>query len=337
MPRVAATGAQDQVGDVVDAVSDHTDEVMDDANEVVRPGSVDPRVALRGGLARVPRRLRLALLITRRVLAEFSTHHGLSWSAAIAFYLVLSLPPLLIALSSIGAVLFGDESVRTAIIEQVIALLPAERGVVEGAVRDVSFGGLPALGSLVALLFVGSRILSALVEAINVMWDQEEEAGFWRQQRLRLVLLLGVGGLFAASVALEYGIGRVGDDLSLGPITGIITRFILPTVLVVAGLFLTYRLVPGERASVRSAFVGAVIGAVLLRVAQTIFTVYFTAGARFDSAYGSLAGIAILVTWALVASAMVLLGAEIVATLDRHSPVDTSDDHAPRREKTHPR
>jgi membrane protein len=293
--------------------------VIADAVEATRPASSDPSVALRGRSRRVPRRARLVLLHVRYVLARFATHHGLSWSAAIAFWAILSLPPLLIALGSLGALLFGEEAVRTIVVEQVLALVPAQRELVEQAVpAGVTLGAVPAVASVAALLFAGSRVLSALVEAINVMWGDEPAAGFWRKQRLRVVMLFGIAILFAASVATEYLVGRMSDAPGLTSVASVVTRNALPTLLVFGGLVLAYRLLPGRPTRLRTVLVGAGTAALLLRAAQSGFALVFADAGRAAASYGSLAGVAILMSWALVASAVVLIGAEVVATLDRH-------------------
>jgi membrane protein len=88
--------------------------------------------------------------------------------------------------------------------------------------------------------------------------------------------------------------------------------------LVIAGLFITYRLVPRGRASWRTALLAAVLVAIALRVAQFVFSILLGRVMDFDEGYGPLAGVATLATWAFFASAIVIIGAELVATLDRH-------------------
>jgi len=93
---------------------------------------------------------------------------------------------------------------------------------------------------------------------------------------------------------------------------------VLPFLLVLGGLFLLYLLVPRGAATWQMALVGALLAAIVLRLAQFGFWYLLTEYLDFDTAYGPLAGIAVLMTWAVVASAIVLTGAELVATLDRH-------------------
>lgn len=276
-----------------------------------------PARAFARPLSRLPRRLRLAFLVGYRSLANFFRHHGVSWSAAIAFWLVLSLPPLLIALSSVIGQLLGQETARAVLAEQVASQLPAEGWLIGDIVdEEVSLLSLAGLGSLAFLFFSASRVFGALVTAINVMWRHVEEEGLLRRTLKRGLLLLLTGGLMLGSVAVQLGIaGSNADGPSLGDL---LTRYVLPSLLLLGGLFLVYRLVPNGGISWRTALVGALFAALALRAAQAGFWLLLTEYLDFDTAYGPLAGIAVLMTWAVVASAIVLLGAELVATLDRH-------------------
>lgn len=265
----------------------------------------------------LPRRLRLVLLVLYRTVTGFVRHDGLSWSAAMAFWLVLSLPPLLIALSSVAVTLLGQESAQQLLTEQIAAQLPAEGGLIGQIVdNQVELLSAAGMGALVFLLFSGSRVFGSLVLAINVMWRHVEGDGFVRRQLMRVLMVLLVGGMLLASVVMQLGILGAADDI--GPLADALARYVLPFVLVVGGLFLAYKLVPNGCATWRTALVSAVLTAIVLRAAQFAFWFLLNNLIDYDTGYGPLAGIATLMTWAVVASAIVLLGAEFVATLDRH-------------------
>ena len=180
-------------------------------------GREQPARAFATPLSRLPRRLRLAFLLGYRSVANFIRHHGVSWSAAIAFWLVLSLPPLLIALSSVGSQLLGQETVRSVLAEQVASQLPAEGWLISDIVEEeISLLSPAGLGSLVLLLFSASRVFGALITALNVMWRHVEDAPLLRRVLRRALLLLATGGLLLASVALQVGItSGEADGLSL--------------------------------------------------------------------------------------------------------------------------
>lgn len=280
----------------------------------------------------MPRRRRLALLTAHRVVVGFIRHDGLSWAAAIAFWLVLSLPPLLIALTTIGTALLGADMARDLVADQVAAQLPFGGGLIEQIVdAGLPLFGAASLGSLAFLLFSGSRVFGALARAINAMWSHMESDGILRTLAVRFALLLLVGGLVIASALLQLGLLGATDEI--GPLADLLARLVLPTALVVCGLTLTYRLIPGAGPTWSTALTGALIATALLRLAQAAFAFLLATVLEFDQAYGSLAGIAVLMIWAVTACAVVLIGAEVVATLDRHRlphlPVPTSEPGEP--------
>ncbi len=268
---------------------------------------------------RIRERLLTAWRVARRTVTDFLAEEGIQWSGAVAFYLVLSIPPLLIAATSIAITVIGEEAASRFISQQVVRFLPAEREVVREIARStVSGAGPAALVSIAFLLFSGTRVFAALVVAIHVMWRRIEGPGFVRRQTLRLVLLVVVGGLFAVAGALELGLAIAGDALGLPQLVRwLLVAQLLPVALSVAALFTVFKLVPRRAATWRSALVGALLGALLLRAAQAAFTAYLQRVGGFDSAYGPLAGLAAVLTWALVASAIILLAAHFVAVVNR--------------------
>jgi len=257
------------------------------------------------------------VLIGYRSITGFYRHNGLTWSASMAFWLTLSVPPLLIALSSIAQQVLGQEAAQKLIADQVAAQLPSQGGIISDIVsKEIPVFSVAGLGSLLFLLFSGSRIFSALIGAINAMWQHVEEVGIVRRQALRLVMVLLVGGMLLASVLLQLGILGASDQIGFW--ADILARYVVPLALVIGGLWLTYALLPRQSATWRTALVGAVVTAVVLRVAQFTFWYLLNNLIDFSTSYGPLAGVAILMTWAFVASAIVLVGAQFVAVLDRH-------------------
>lgn len=279
----------------------------------------------------LPRRLRILFLVVHRVIFGFINHDGLAWSAAMAFWLVLSLPPLVIAVSSIASMVFGRETAQSFLVDQIVAQLPAEGDIIRELVeREIGLLSIGGLGSLVLLLFAGSRVFSALIKGIYVMWRHVEQASLVRRELLRVALVVIVGGMMVSSVMIQLVVLGLED---IGSFAGILATWVLPFFLVVAGLFITYVLFPRGRATWRTALLGALCAAILLRVAQVIFVFLLSTVLEFEQSYGPVAEVALLATWGFVASVIVLLGAELVATLDRHriahAPLPSSQEGEP--------
>lgn len=276
--------------------------------------------------------MRRPVRIVRRTVANYLDEEGLQWSGAVAFYLVLSMPPLLIAAVSIGVVIVGAETARSFLVDQVARLLPAERGIVSDIVQQtINSSGAAAAVALGFLLFSGSRVFASLIAAINIMWQEVEPPGFWRRQVERIGMVLTAGVLLALAGLLDVAIA-IGTDLLDLPawLRFVAQSQVVPTLFLGSALFLLFFLVPRRAASWPAALLGAAVGAIGLRLAQALFTGYLRTFAGFDSAYGPVAGLAAVLTWALVASAVILLAAHLVAVV--HSP-----DEEPREREEHER
>lgn len=264
-------------------------------------------------------RARWTFLVARRTVLAFVKDSGVTWSAATAFYLVLSVPPLLIAFTSIGVAIVGEQTARQFVSERVGQFLPSGSSQLQSVVNSTVSGfGPTALVSLGFLLVSGTRVFAALSRAINQFWSHVDDAGWLRRQLSRFLLLVVVGGLLATSIAVEIAAAVISRDATLPAPAGWALRSqVLPALLVFLGLFATYLLLPHGAARWRTAAVGALAGTFLLRLAQFFFTLFIRTFGNFQSAYGPLATVAILMTWALIASGAILLAAELVAVLDR--------------------
>jgi membrane protein len=259
-----------------------------------------------------------------RAVVNFVTQEGMQWAGAIAFYLVLSVPPLLIAATSVAVTVVGSEAAEGFITGQVAEFVPvAEDLLAEVAEVTVEVATPAALISLGFLLFSGTRIFAALIAAIHVMWHEVEGAGVVRTQVTRGAMLLAVGGLFLLAVVLDVSVALARDALELpAPVTWILNVQVIPVLLLTVALFTLYRTVPRMLPTTVSALVVALLAAIALRIAQYGFTAFLVTFAEFETAYGPLATIAAVMTWALVASVVVLVGAHIVAIVNGGADVE---------------
>lgn len=250
---------------------------------------------------------------------NFFRQQGMQWAGAVAFYLVLSIPPLLIAATSLADAIVGDGQGRQYIVSAVTNFVPIEEGLINDIAEDTLDGiGLAAFISFGFLLFSGTRIFAALITAIHVMWEEVEDAGFVRMQITRAVFLVGVGAVLAFAILAEVLVDLFEDAAPLGGAwIWFLDSEIVPFLILFAALLMLFKVIPHREATWVSAVIGAAVGALGLRVAQAGFNVFLDTLGDFESAYGPLAGIGALMTWALVASVTILLAAHLVALLNR--------------------
>jgi membrane protein len=220
---------------------------------------------------------------------SYTANHGDHYAAAITFFSVLSLVPLLmIAFAAAGFVLAGDPQLLHQLQDQIQAAAPPGLGatlnqVIDGAIRSRDSVGIVGL---LGALYSGLGWMGNLREALTAQWKGEqppESAGFLRTKVFDLLALLGLGLALMASFALT-GIGTafasvVLNALGLAQIPG--ARLVLVALAVaasVAGMWLVFLWViarlPREPVPPRSATRAAWFGAIGFELLKQAFAIY---------------------------------------------------------------
>src|SRR5262245_51013902 len=151
----------------------------------------------------------------RKVLAEtissWDEHDAFTQSAALAFYTLFSLAPLLLVVISLSGAVFGREKVRGEIVGQFQHLMGRETGIaVEGLLEKAQSSiqrGLPGVLGLAILLFGTTAVFMQLQTALNVVWEVRPKQGqviktLLKKRLLSFAVVLAVGFLLLVSLAL---------------------------------------------------------------------------------------------------------------------------------------
>ena len=172
--------------------------------------------------------------------------------------------------------------------------------------------------------------MKALIESMNIAYDEEEKRGFIKLNGTSLLLTLGAILLVIFFLGLIVGIPAVLALVQLGSfVEGIInwSRWPLTAICIVVALAVLYRYAPSrEKPQWRWVSWGAVVAAVLWVVGSALFSLYVSNFGNYNATYGSLAAIVILITRLLLGAFSILLGAEINAELERQTAEDTTVD-----------
>lgn len=262
-------------------------------------------------------------------------YHNLSLMAAgVAFYAFLSVAPLLGAIvMSYG--LFADPQTVVEHMNTIFELVPADAArlisdqliaVVSTASGKAGFGLALAL---VLAIYGAMRASSAIIQALNVIYEEEEGRNFFKTTLLSAMLTIGavlaaITGLLSA-VALGYL--KFLTDL-LGP-AGVLTMQILTWIVAAtiasAAFAFVYRYGP-DRAPARWQWlsIGSVTATLLWLLATVGFGIYAANFANYNATYGALGAVVVLLMWLFVSSFAVLIGAELNAEAERQTAVDTT-------------
>ena len=260
--------------------------------------------------------------IAWRAFMRFQDHNGPDRAAAVAYYTLLSLLPLLIFLISLGVAVAGSFEaayqgslllVRGVVVHLDAPSLEALRSFIEHS-RKFRWPGL------ILLAWTSRRIFASLFSALERVFGVPGRS-FAKHNlvALSMVLLTGVALLLtmaytlvaATSEGLILRFRTSGELKALNFFVGTL----VPSLITFGFFFMVYRFVPRRVTTSGNAAIGALLATVLWEAAKSAFAWYVRNVARFGGVYGALEGIIVLAVWLELSVSIILYCGEIVALL----------------------
>jgi membrane protein len=262
----------------------------------------------------------MAQLLKQTVLDWFS-HRCISKGAALAFYALFSMAPILVLVIAVAGAVFGPDAAAGEIVRQLERLAGHEgaaavEAMIKGA-NDPAAGGLASLIALITL-FVGSTTAFAeLKQSLDEIWFERNvpDRGVVAAIRTRLVsfgLVLVLGFLLLVSLAVNAALAAFahfwstaagGSDLAV-MLSSCVT-FLVITVLFAA----IYKLLPPVRLSWSDVVVGSLLTALLFEAGKYFIGLYL-GNASVTSAFGAAGSFGVLALWVYYSAQIFFLGAE---------------------------
>lgn len=255
-------------------------------------------------------------------------------SAGVAFYALFAFVPALTALVSIYGLIADPADVQ----QQLSALsgfMPAEaQALLNDQLKTITAHSQTALGagvagSILLAIWGATKGLKTLMEALNVVYDEEEKRGFLKLNAIALLLTLGAVLLGVLAIGLVVALPALLGNLGLGSGARAWIAFLrwpLLAFFVMLGLAVVYRYGP-SRSEPRWHWVswGAVVATVLWIVASLGFSYYVSNFSSYNETYGSLGAVVIFLMWLFITAFIVLLGAELNAEMEHQTRADTTE------------
>jgi membrane protein len=256
---------------------------------------------------------------------------ALSMGAAIAYYTIFSLAPVLLVVTAIAGLVFGPEAARGAIVRELGGLI-GERAAeaVEAMIQSASNIGSGILSTAVGVLTFLLLLTGALVELqddLNQIWKVKpaERSTLWtfiRSRLLSLALVVAFGFVLMVSLALDAALTALGSyPAGFLPSLPAILRaanFILSLVVTTMLFALIFKVLPDVDLAWRDVWAGAVVTALLFAVGKLLIGLYI-GKSGVASAYGAAGSIVLILLWVYYSSQILLFGAELTkAFAERH-------------------
>jgi membrane protein len=252
----------------------------------------------------------------RFVYDSYLSHECTKQAAALAFYGLFSIFPLLLFLVNISSLLISSETSRDRIDAYIYHVFPlVSDDLIMLIDQTITARGSIGLISAVGLLWSGSSIFSSLETTLSRIWGTEPRS-YLRRRGLAAISVLVLGIAFIASFFLGPLTSWLFDGIFFAYRQFLVS--ILEIIIVTIAVLLLYRIFPNEYVRWAPAFLGALISAILIVLVKYLFGFYVNLViSNYGLVYGSLAWFLALALWVYIISVLLLMGAEFAAAFQK--------------------
>ncbi|MHC2336283.1 YihY/virulence factor BrkB family protein [Bradyrhizobium sp. USDA 4454] len=266
--------------------------------------------------------------VAKEAATSWSSHKDGRQGAALAYYSVFSLGPIIVIAIAIAGLFFGHDAVTSQVTSSLKDMLgdtgaKAIEAMLAGASRPAE-GVLATILGIGALLFAAIGVVIQLKDALNVVWEVEEseESGIWHFARnyvLSFAAVLALGFLLLVSLLVTAALAAAGKFLA--PYMPEAVLHVVSTLLsfaVVTVLFaMMFKWLPDVSVGWRDVWLGALLTALFFEVGKAAIGFYI-GKQGLESTYGAAASIVAVLIWVYYTSQIILMGAEITHAYAKH-------------------
>ena len=251
---------------------------------------------------------------------SFIDDEALSRGAAIAFYAITSLAPVLLIVIAVAGLVFGQEAAQNAISGQFSALMGKQAAdLLESVVANASAessGVLATIVGMVTLIATASGVFGEMQAALNTIWKTRSRGTILsRLVRARIAslgLVGALGFLLIVSLAVSAGLTAFANHLDTLPVGALflsVLNFAISLLLFAVLFGAIYKVLPDRTLQWKDVVVGALMTSVLFNLGKTVIGWYLGSSA-VASSYGAAGGLIVLLLWVYYSAQIFLFGAE---------------------------
>jgi membrane protein len=291
--------------------------------------------------------LKTLWLVTRQSAEAFIDDGALSRGAAIAFYAVTSIGPVLLIVVAVAGLFFGEDAAQGALMAKLgQAMGPESAGFLQVAIGSASnhrSGILATLIGLVSLIITASGVFGEMQTALNAIWRTSPEGTtverIIKARLTSLTLVVSLGFLLLVSLVVGAAVAAVGEALdNIMPFTEALLHllnFTISLALLAAIFAAIYKILPDRHLQWRDTIVGALVTAFLITIGKMAIGIYI-GHSGIASSYGAAGSVLASLLWIYYSAQIFLFGAEFTRAYAEHhtqaqaqKPDPTVSAHAP--------
>jgi membrane protein len=267
--------------------------------------------------------------VAKDTVTEWMNDNAFRLAAALAYYTLFSMAPLVVVAVGIAGLAFGEDAVRGQIFDQLRGLVGDQSAAaVQTAVAAASVkssGVTASIVGVVALLLGASAVFAEMQDALNTIWDAKPPpgTGLWtlaRKRLLSLAMVVVIGFLLLVSLALSAVLNLCGAYVSgILPVPAVALEAVnfVVSFLITALLFGSiFKVLPDVPVDWSDVTVGALATAAMFTLGKSLIGAYL-GRAAVASAYGAAGSVVVLLLWVYYSALIVYLGAEFVQVYAR--------------------
>ncbi len=261
--------------------------------------------------------------LCRQAAVAWVDDYAPSMGAALAYYTLFSIAPLLLIVISIAGLVFGADAARGEIFAELRELMgDAGAAAAQALLQSVNKPAQGVFGTAVGVVLLGVGAISVfgeLQDSLDRIWRAPGRvggSGLWTLVRARLLsfgMVLGIGFLLIVSLVASAAVAALGKFwqplfgawVAVAELLNIAVSFVLVTVT----FALIYKIIPRVRIGWRDVWIGAAVTALLFAIGKSMIGLYL-GRSGFASGYGAAGSLIVLLVWMYYSAQIFLLGAE---------------------------
>jgi len=250
--------------------------------------------------------------------------------AALAYYAIFSIGPLILVAVAVAGFVFGEEAAQGQIVGSIQGVVGEDGAqIIQGMVQSASKPGAGIIASalgIVTLLLGASGIFGQLQDALNTVWDAEPKEGggiigFLKTKLMLFLMVLVVGLLLLASLVMNAVLTVIGKSFSEilpgGALVWQAFNFLATAAIMTLLFALIYKTLPATDIAWKDVWVGSVITAILFTIGQIALSIYL-GFSDVGSPYGAAGSLVVVLVWIYYSAQILLFGAEFTQVYARN-------------------
>jgi membrane protein len=268
-------------------------------------------------------------LLLKETILGFIEDEALTRGAAIAFYTITSIGPVLFIVIAIAGLFFGEEAARGAISTQLGGLMGRQSAdLLQTTIQNA--GGkrssvLATLFGMAMLIVTASGVFTEMQQTLNVIWRSRAQKGIvsalLRARAVSLGLVAALGFLLLVSLVISALLAALGAYIDTvvpyGHLVLQLLNFVASFALITVLFAAIYKVLPDRRIDWHDVVVGAITTALLFTLGKTLIGLYL-GSSSIASSYGAAGGLMIALLWVYYSAQVFLLGAEFTKVYAYH-------------------